>query len=92
MKTFGLFETKNRLSEICERVAATSEPIVITRHRKPLVQIVPILDTDSKESVWDTVEESKAKYGPLEDDFELPPRDRTLNRRDPFADLSENPS
>lgn len=86
MKTLGLFETKNRLSEVCEQVAATSEPVVITRHRKPLVQIVPIQDSQMKESVWDTVEESKYRYGPLEEGFELPVRDVKLNRGDPLYD------
>ena len=86
MKTLGLFETKNRLSEVCEQVAATSEPVIITRHRKPLVQIVPIQDSEMKESVWDTVEESHTRYGPLEEDFELPVRDLKLNRGDPLSE------
>jgi prevent-host-death family protein len=85
MKTLGLFEAKNRLSEVCEQVAATSEPVVITRHRKPLVQIVPIQDSEMKESVWDSVEESNARYGPLDEDFELPVRDLKLNREDPLS-------
>lgn len=86
MKTLGLFETKNRLSEVCEQVASTSEPVIITRHRKPLVQIVPIKDANVCESVWNTVEESTARYGPLEDDIELPSREVSSNRTDPFKE------
>lgn len=84
MKTLGLFETKNRLSEICELVATTSEPVVITRHRKPLVQIVPVPSPNQKSSVWDTVEESIAKYGPIEEELELPPWENSRNRPDPL--------
>jgi len=86
MKTLGLFETKNRLSEVCEQVATTSEPVIITRHRKPLVKIVPIKDPEVCESVWNTVEESIARYGPLEEEIELPEREVSANRSDPFAE------
>lgn len=85
MKTLGLFETKNRLSEVCEQVASTSEPLVVTRHGKPLVQIIPYVSTESPASVWDTVAESRAKHGPLTDHFDLPKRDPEANRPNPLA-------
>ena len=81
----GLFETKNRLSEVCEQVASTSEPVVVTRHGKPLVRIIPYTSSDSVESVWDTVAEGRAKYGKLTDDFDLQKRDTTSNRTDPLG-------
>ena len=79
MKSMGIFETKNRLSELCEEVARGEGPLVVTRHGKPLVRIVPYNSKDSQETVWDTVEECRARYGPLDDDLELltsslPPR------------------
>jgi prevent-host-death family protein len=82
MKTLGLFDTKNRLSEICDQVARTGEPCTVTRRGKPLVRIVPA--EDSGGSVWDTVEESRARYGPLTEELELPSRDPSRNRPTPF--------
>ena len=31
MNTLGLYEAKTKLSEICERVAQTGEPVVVTK-------------------------------------------------------------
>ena len=42
METVGMFEAKAKLSEICERVAVTRVPIVVTRRGKPFVRIVPM--------------------------------------------------
>jgi prevent-host-death family protein len=87
MKAIGVFEVKNKLSEICETVARTSEPVLVTRRGEPLVQIQPISNPGEKSSVWSTVKESRKKYGPLkdEDDFELPPRPIAKNRPDPLG-------
>ena len=85
MKSLGIFDTKNRLSELCEEVARGEGPLVVTRHGKPLVRIVPYQSGDSRESVWDTVEECRGRYGPIEDELELPDRDPARNRPDPLA-------
>ena len=69
MKTIGLFETKNRLSEVCAQVSKTREPVVVTRRGKALVKIVPIVEDDPTASVWGSVEESQARFGPLSDDL-----------------------
>jgi len=42
MKTIGIFEAKARLSEICEQVATTHEPVTVTKRGKPLVRIDPV--------------------------------------------------
>ena len=84
MKTLGLFETKNRLSELCEQVASTHEPLVVTRHGKPLVHIVPATVGGKSASVWDTVAESRAKYGALTDELPLPTRKVSNNRTSPL--------
>lgn len=86
MKTCGIFETKNKLSEICENVALSGEHLIITRHGVPLVCIVPYAQDDSQTSVWDTVQESREKYGPLTDEMALPERTRSKNRADPFGE------
>ena len=42
MKQVGIFEVKTRLSEICEEVASTHEPVTVTKRGKPLVRIDPV--------------------------------------------------
>jgi prevent-host-death family protein len=81
----NLFDTKNRLSEVCDRVLTTGEPVVVTRRGKAIVQIVPLPEKSTHESVWSTVAESRAKYGKLKDDFDLPERTLESNRADPLT-------
>jgi len=85
MQTLGLFEVKNRLSELCERVSREGEPLVVTRHGRPLVRIVPYEEGGKGDSVWRTVEECRQRYGPLTEEFELPTREVGKNRGDPLA-------
>ena len=84
METYALYDAKNRLSELCNQVTETGEPCVISRRGQPIVKLVPIEDPQSSKSVWDTLEESQAKYGPLSEDFELPERG-TQARPDPLS-------
>lgn len=54
MKTIGLFEAKNRLSELVER-ASHGERIGITRHGKLAALIVPARPEESLEgssTIW----------------------------------------
>lgn len=83
MKTLGLFETKNQLSEVCDEVARTGEPCLITRHGLPLVRLVPAAE-ESRGSVWDTVRESAARYGAIDEGLPLPERNVVDNRISPL--------
>ncbi len=74
MDMVALYDAKNRLSEICTQVTETGQPCVISRRGKPLVKLVPIEEELSSASVWDTLEESQARYGDLDEDFVLPKR------------------
>lgn len=74
MESFALYDAKNRLSELCNQVAESGEPCVISRRGRPIVKLVPIDDAGSQASVWGSVEEAQAKYGPLDADVELPKR------------------
>jgi prevent-host-death family protein len=38
--SFGIYEAKNRFSELVERVAA-GEEVIITRHGQPVARLVP---------------------------------------------------
>ena len=81
MNTLGIYEAKTRLSEICERVAHTGEPVVVTRRGIPLVQIRPLGSQDGIGStVWESRERFVLEHGDLEVDLELPPR--TVERRE----------
>lgn len=83
MKSVGVFDAKNRLSEICEQVASTGEPCLVTRRGKAWVQIIAVKE-EAPASVWGSVEEGEARYGPLMDEFELPPRSISENRPSPI--------
>ncbi|WP_269524188.1 type II toxin-antitoxin system Phd/YefM family antitoxin [Coraliomargarita parva] len=78
MDSYALYDAKNRLSELCNKVVETGEPCVISRRGKAIVKLVPV-DEEVTGSVWNTVEESQARYGPLDADFELPTRTASMN-------------
>ena len=44
MKTIGIFEAKTRFPAICEAVASTRTPVVVSRRGKPLVMIEPLAE------------------------------------------------
>jgi prevent-host-death family protein len=56
MKTMGIFEAKTKLSEICEEVARTHVPVVITRRGVALVSIEPVTEPKL------TIRERRAAY------------------------------
>lgn len=85
MDQLGIFEAKNKLSEVCERVAVDGTTVVVTRHGKPLVRIVPYQEESETLSVWGSVEECQTRYGPLTDEFDLPERSISENRDDPLG-------
>lgn len=43
MKTIGIFEAKTKLSDICNEVARTHLPVIITRRGAALVRIEPMV-------------------------------------------------
>ena len=76
MKTVGIFEAKTKLSQLCEEVAETHEPVLVTRRGTPFVRIDPLEDSPA------TIKERRAaynvRYGQSEkrdkEDFEPTPR------------------
>ena len=81
MTALGIYEAKTKLSEICERVAQTGEPVVVTRRGVPLVQIHPVgRDEGIGSTVWGLRDRFVEEHGDLEVDLELPPR--TVERRE----------
>lgn len=89
MRVVKLYDAKNRFSELCETVARSGEPCLVTRRGKPIVRLVPALTVADKAgsfpaSVWDTVAEGQTKYGPIKDEITLPPRAVGKNRPSPL--------
>lgn len=76
MKAIGLFEAKTKFSEICDRVAENGVAVVVTRRGKPLVRIEPVRPRNKPQSVWDDRVRYVNSHGPLEEDFELPAREK----------------
>jgi prevent-host-death family protein len=56
MKTVGLFEAKQKLSELVER-ASTGEQIGITRRGKLAAVIVPVRPQMTLQEIWADMEE-----------------------------------
>jgi prevent-host-death family protein len=56
MKTVGLFEAKQKLSELVER-ASTGEQIGITRRGKLAAIIVPVRPQKNLDEVWADIED-----------------------------------
>ncbi|MCJ8328709.1 MAG: type II toxin-antitoxin system Phd/YefM family antitoxin [Lentisphaeria bacterium] len=77
MKTIGLFEAKTKLSEICLTVELTKEPVLITKHGKPLVKIEPIDLDDSSTNIF---EEAAEYHLDNDEDFETPERNLDTNK------------
>lgn len=89
VKIVKLFDAKNRFSELCQTVANTGEPCIVTRRGKALVRLVPAVGGSEcpgfpPVSVWDTLAEGQAKYGPIEEEIELPRRTVSSNRTSPL--------
>ena len=75
MNAVGIYEAKTKLSEICERVARTGEPVVVTRRGVALVRIDPVEPAAGTGStIWGLRDRFVEEHGELEADIELPPR------------------
>jgi len=60
MKTIGLFEAKQKLSELVERASA-GEQIGITRRGKLAAMIVPIRPQKNLDEVWADIEDIRKR-------------------------------
>lgn len=79
MKTVGIYEAKIKLSEICETVSKTKEPLLITRRGIPLVRIDPIhQDANNQSKIWNLRKEFITKNGEIDEDLVLPKRSADL--------------
>lgn len=79
MESIGLFEAKTKFSELCNEVAKSGKNLVVTRRGKPLVKIVPVEQRGKNKGseIARMHREFLRKHGPLDVEFELPPRSRS---------------
>ena len=85
MQSFGIFEIKTKLSQICERVAATGESVLVTKRGKPFVRIDPIYPSgDSPSRVWEARERFEKHYS-VTDELETS-RPQTDSVYNPFTE------
>ena len=84
MTILGIYEARTKLSEICEQVAQTGEPVVVTKRGVPLVEIDPVAPAAGTGStIWELRDRFIKEHGELAADIDLPPR--TVERREsPF--------
>ena len=75
MKTLGIYEVKTKMSEICEAVKETREPVLVTKRGRPLVRIEPVEDAGKTEStIWNAREHFIRSNGPIQKELGLPER------------------
>jgi len=75
MKAIGIFEVKTRISEICETVKETHEPVLITRRGVPIVRIIPINSPEKQSNIWNDREKFLNTTGPIVENLPLPSRE-----------------
>ncbi len=80
----GIFEVKARISEICETVRETHEPILITKRGIPMVRIIPLENQEEKSNIWNRRQTFIDKNGFIAEELILPSReiDAVINPMD----------
>lgn len=84
MKSIGIFEVKTKISEICERVKETHEPVLITKRGVPMVRIIPIESPEGRSNIWNQRKKYIDNNGLLTEELPLPSRktDKIINPLD----------
>jgi len=70
MRTVALNDATAKLSDLCDTVERTGEPVQITRQGRPVVMIAPWKEP----GVWAAREDHELRHGPLNEAFEIPAR------------------
>ncbi|MGY6662938.1 MAG: type II toxin-antitoxin system Phd/YefM family antitoxin [Glycocaulis sp.] len=68
MKYVGVLEAKTHLSRLLDELEKTGEPITITRHGKPLADLVPSRQPRKKVPARELVERFRALGGTIRPD------------------------
>lgn len=84
MNTIGMFEAKTKLSQICEQVHETHEPVLVTKRGVPFVRIEPLASRSLAPSgIWERRKEFLDRYGEFPE-CELPTRAPNDEYQNPF--------
>ncbi len=74
MKAIGIFEVKTKISEICETVKETREPVLITKRGIPMVRIIPIENPEKESNIWNLRKKFIDNNGLFTEELPLPSR------------------
>ncbi|MBC8553140.1 MAG: type II toxin-antitoxin system Phd/YefM family antitoxin [Candidatus Brocadiales bacterium] len=75
MKAIGIYEVKTKISEICETVKKTHEPVIITKRGVPMVKISSIDSKKEQSDVWGKYYTYTEANSPILEEIVLPSRD-----------------
>ncbi|MBL7006481.1 MAG: type II toxin-antitoxin system Phd/YefM family antitoxin [Spirochaetia bacterium] len=75
MKAIGIYEVKTKISEICETVKKTHEPVIITKRGVPMVKITSIDSKKEQSDVWGKYYTYTKANSPILEEIVLPSRD-----------------
>ncbi|GAK48803.1 hypothetical protein U14_00010 [Candidatus Moduliflexus flocculans] len=78
MTTIGLIEATSRLTQTCEHVYKTLEPVVITKKGLPFVRIDPIFSasmSSSSSDIWAQRQRFIERCGEFQIAFDAPSRE-----------------
>ena len=75
MKTVELSREHQALSGLCEEVAGSRKPVLVTKNGQPLATLTPCGIVWKTLPVWEARELDEMLNGPLDEEFALPPRD-----------------
>lgn len=83
MQTLGMIEASAQLTQLCEEVYLTKEPIVLTRKGRPFVRSEPIrFASQPSSAIWERRSAFIKQHGESPVEFDLPKRIATCNVRD----------
>ena len=74
MKAIGIFEVKTKISELCETVKETCEPILITKRGIPMVKIIPLKNLEHQSDIWNQRTVFVNAQGLITEELPLPTR------------------
>ncbi len=88
MKTIGIFEAKTHFPALCESVASTRTPVMVSKRGRPLVMIEPLTEemTTGRADIHTSWRAWRAKHRETAGDFPEVWRQRGRAKGSPLRD------
>lgn len=88
MKTIGIFEAKTHFAALCESVASTRTPVVVSKRGKPMVVIEPLTEemATGRADIHSSWRAWRAKHSEIPGDFPEVWRQRGRAKGSPLGD------